>query len=404
LAKWSDKADEVQSLIDKGYTNKELAKHFNVSEKTVKNRLPELERGGYIKRPENRSQVQLEAKGKHTLERNVDGSYTSVRDKLWLRNDRIYDDEYILTQHGFNPADWEIVTVRHNQWENYSKKDGITELFASKVVVKPVVKGMTFDDLVQAVKAEVKPVYFNIDSEPRDGWMLEVPLFDVHFGNSNLAYYEPTQANVWNRINKHSWKQILFVIGQDLFHHDNFRSTTASGTIISNADMRQAVQDAKTFYYPLIDHAVAQTNGNVKIIYSKGNHDESMSYMFAEVLQARYPQLEFDMDVKERKAHVFGNNFIGFTHGDKTPRKEITRLFPVEFPMEWAATKWREVHAGDLHREDIMGKDEWGIMFRTLSTKNKTDMYHDDHGWTTAHKRFMVFQYSEEWPEGIKYV
>ena len=403
MAKWSDKADEVQSLIDKGYTNKELAKHFNVSEKTIKNRLPELERGGYIKRPENRSQVQLEAKGKHTLERNVDGSYTSVRDKLWLRNDKIYDDEYILTQHGFNPADWEIVTVRHNQWENYSKKDGITELFASKVTVKPKTPGMTFSDLVDAVKSEVKPVYFNIDSKPQDGWMLEIPLYDMHLGNCDLAYYAKTQENVARRINKHPWQEIVFIIGQDLLHHDNFKSMTSNGTIIANADMRQAVEDAKAFYYPLIDLAAKQGNGNVKIIYSKGNHDESMSFMFVQVLRERYPQLRFDDSIKERKVHTFGNNFIGITHGDKA-RKILLQLFPAEFPQEWAATACREIHAGDLHREDLKGHDEFGVMFRTLSTKNKTDDWHDNNGYTTAHKRFMLFQWTEEWLEGVKYV
>lgn len=403
MARWADKADEIQSLLDKGHTNAQLAKHFGVSQKTVENQLPKLEREGHIQRPKDRVKVQQEAMGRNMLERNKDGSYTSVRDKLWLRNDMIYNDEYILEQHGFNPADWEIVTVRHNQWENYSKKNGITELFASKVVVKPKAEGMTFTELVEAVKAEVKPVYFNIDSEPQDGWMLELPLFDMHLGNNSLSYYARTQQNVAHRINKHPWKEIVFVIGQDLLHHDNFKSMTSNGTIIANADMRQAVEDAKAFYYPLIDLAAKQANKNVKIIYSKGNHDESMSYMFVQVLKERYPQLKFDDSIRERKVHVFGSNFVGITHGDKA-RKVLSQLFPAEFPLEWSQTTCREIHAGDLHREDLKGHDEFGVMFRTLSTKNQTDEYHDNNGWTTAHKRFMVFQYSEEWLEGIKYV
>jgi len=139
----------------------------------------------------------------------------------------------------------------------------------------------------------------------------------------------------------------------------------------------------------------------VKVVYSKGNHDEIMSYCFVKALKLKFPNVEFDDRVVERKVHVFGKNFIGITHGDKA-RKNLHNIFPVEFPQEWANATNREIHIGHLHTEDA--KDYFGMIVRTLSTRNKTDKWHTDHGFIGAHKRFMLFEYSEENLESIYYV
>jgi hypothetical protein len=154
------------------------------------------------------------------------------------------------------------------------------------------------------------------------------------------------------------------------------------------------------FYQLLIGLAMTNSN-NVKIMYSKGNHDESMSWAFVQLLKVLYPDAIFDDSFIERKVHTFGDNFIGITHGDKA-RKNLHNIFPIEFPMEWAKATNREIHIGHLHVED--GKDHFGMMVRTLATRNKTDQWHKNNGFVGAHKRFMLFEFSEKELESIHYV
>jgi hypothetical protein len=126
-----------------------------------------------------------------------------------------------------------------------------------------------------------------------------------------------------------------------------------------------------------------------------------MSWAFVQMLKARFPHIEFDDEIKERKAHCFHQIFIGITHGDKA-KKNLHSIFPVEFPIEWSQAKTREIHTGHFHKEDAA--DVFGMMVRTLATRNKTDQWHKDNGFVGAHKRFMLFEYNESELEAIHYV
>jgi len=120
-----------------------------------------------------------------------------------------------------------------------------------------------------------------------------------------------------------------------------------------------------------------------------------------QMIKARYPQVNVDDRMQQRKAYVYGDNFIGITHGDKA-RKDLHNIFPIEFPVEWSGAKNREIHTGHLHVEET--KDVFGMAVRTLATRNRTDKWHRDNGFVGAHKRFMLFEYSEKELESIHYV
>lgn len=406
MARWIDKADEVQSLIDKGYTNKQLAKHFNVSEKTIKNTLPVLERGGYIQRPQNRTQVQQEAiKGyKESLDISKDGSYTSDK-PLWMTLDQVKDPEYLMRAHGFEPDAWELVSAKNNIWNTNDKVHGIQTLYASKITVKPRVQTWTIDELLSVIRADVKPVHIEFkESRLRDHRMLEIPMYDQHWGNAFYEDYKETQRDTYELIESRTWEEILIVLGSDMFHANNFNSTTVSGTQLETTDIPKAWGDCLLFYSPLIENAIRRSNGHTKVIWIPGNHDAFIGWAFVQMLKVKYPQVEFDDNIKTRKAYTYGYNFIGLAHGDKA-RKDLIRIFPAEFPMEWSQTTNREAHIGHLHREEeVRGKDEFGMTIRTLSTKNPIDQYHDDNGYVTAHRRFMLFEYDQERLRHIHYV
>lgn len=334
---------------------------------------------------------------KEAVEIHTDRSQSSNK-LIRMSADNLKDDIYLLEAHGYDKDKWTLVSARSNIWNAYSKQDGIMQLYASKITVKPK-GGSAVAELIAAIN-DVQPV--TIESRPlesRENRMLEIPLFDTHFGISHYDDYAPTQRRILDMLSDPR-EEALFIIGQDMFHNDNFRGQTANGTQIETVDMVKAWNDCRTFYEPLIEAALKHSR-SVKIMYAKGNHDESMSWAFVQFLKARYPQAIFDDAMVERKAHVFGANFIGVTHGDKA-RKNLHNLFPIEFPLEWSRAKNREIHTGHIHKEDAV--DVFGMMVRTLSTRNKTDKWHKDNGFVGAHKRFMIFEYSEEELESIHYV
>lgn len=59
-------------------------------------------------------------------------------------------------------------------------------------------------------------------------YMLEIPLYDMHFGIADYEYYKQTLIEVLEIIERRTYKEINIIIGQDIFHNDDFRGRTSS--------------------------------------------------------------------------------------------------------------------------------------------------------------------------------
>jgi len=307
--------------------------------------------------------------------------------------------DYMLTAHGFDLHEWELVTCKNAKWNVYSKAPegghDISELYSSKITVKPLVGRFDIEEILAAV-SRVKPVKV-ARGKGIGGGLLEVPLFDMHWGVSDLDYYTPTMGRIVGLIRERPRDEILLAVGSDLFHNDNFKNQTANGTIIDTMDFPSAWADATEFYSTLIEEALRKAT--VHLVYVKGNHDESMSWAFCQMLSAMYPQVVCDLAIEERKLHTYGDICIGFTHGDKA-MKDIDRVFMSE--PQFCSASIREIHTGHLHHES--SKDQYGVMVRVLATKNRIDQWSRDNGYVGTCRRFSVFDYSPAALESITYV
>ncbi|MFF3147378.1 hypothetical protein ACFVRU_38055, partial [Streptomyces sp. NPDC057927] len=290
--------------------------------------------------------------------------------------------------------------ARNNIWNVSSESQGVQTLFSSKISVKPLKNGLNIDKLIEVIKIETKPIYINKEINNNSEKLLEIPLFDMHFGIADLDYYKDTYSRIEHKIKSAKRDTILFIIGQDLLHNDGFEGKTTSGTMIDKVDMDKAWNDADTFYTNLIKVALSNSS-KVNVIYSNGNHDKGISYGFVKMLEAKFPQVEFESSMKQRKAFMYHEVFIGITHGDKGGVR-MTKNFYAEYGKDIANASVVEVHSGHLHHEK--SKDDLGFLVRTLATGAKTDLYHYDNGWVGAHKRFQLFEYSKDSLDGIYYV
>ena len=337
---------------------------------------------------------------KEEVEILKDGSHKS--DKLLKMSiEDSKNPEYLLKAHGYNPAEWDIVSAKSSIWNQHNKNDGTLTLFSSKITVKPKKDGLDFGKFLEDIEQKVKPIYIETETKPiTNPKLLEIPLYDMHFGISDLEYYQSHLEDIIEKIKSRRWEKVLFVIGQDLLHNDNFKGQTANGTIIDKVNMKKAFDEALQFYATMIHEAVNNSN-SVECIYVKGNHDESMSYGLFRVLKATFPKLKFDDNLKQRTAFVWEKVFIGLSHGDKGQNR-ILENFISEYGKLIANADVKEVHLGHLHTEK--SKDQFGITQRTLSTANKTDEWHEDNGFVGANKRFQLFEYSPNTLDAIYYI
>ena len=258
-----------------------------------------------------------------------------------------------------------------------------------------------FQRLLDFIRENTSPLLISERPEaPTEPQMLEIPLFDQHFPQND---HVETLFGLLEIVESRVWEEINLIIGQDLLHNDDMRGRTSSGRPIENVDMVKAWDLARNFYAGLISACLRRTN-RLKITYSKGNHDESMSWAFVQMLKAMFPQAEVDDSLRQRKCITWRDCFIGITHGayKKSNLQDLRGQFTIQFPLEFANAKVREIHAGHLHREEE--RDIYGVMCRRLARSGIEDEWTDDEGLIGANKRFMVFRWRPGRLAGIDYV
>lgn len=299
-------------------------------------------------------------------------------------------------------------TLECGTYEGFIAHDATVQVSKSGEIVQAWIKQKagSFDpeDFLEAIRESVEPFVY----EPREyaggTRMLEIPLFDMHWGVAFMDYYEPVLNDILDLITSRRWDKIVIPFGQDFFHNDSIiNGQTTKGTNIEKVDTVRAVKESKTFMYSLIDTAIQCAN-EVKVIYSAGNHDRSISWMFIQVLLERYGPNVVDDSLEYRKVVTYGKNSIMLTHGDskQATAKNLAHIFPISFAEEFANANVREVHAGHLHHE--AEADIYGVMVRRLSSGGKVDDWSNKEDFVGAHRRFMLFEWDQKKLASIHYI
>ena len=299
-------------------------------------------------------------------------------------------------------------TLVSGTYDGFIAHDATVQVSRSGEIVQAWIKqsatDIDFDEFLRVISEKVDKYEYTPRSIDKSFDMLEIPLFDMHWGIAFMDHYEETLKSILDLIHSHPWKRIVIPFGQDFFHNDSvINGHTTKGTVIEKVDMTRAVKEGREFMCAIIENSI-ECADEVKVIYSPGNHDRSISWMFIQILLERYGSAVVDDSLEYRKVITYGKNTVMVTHGDSkqaTP-KTLAHIFPIAFPEEFADANVREVHAGHLHREGEA--DIYGIMVRRLSTANKTDEWSDKEDFIGAHKRFMLFEWDLDRLKSIHYI
>lgn len=293
-------------------------------------------------------------------------------------------------------------TLSAGTYPNFTPRNATVQVDAYGNVVQAWIKERKEIDWIHVrdmmgsgiVKSDIVPSTLSGET------MLEIPLFDMHFGIASFETYQADLSEILGIISDKQYAEINILFGQDVLHNNDMRGHTAKGTPIEKIDFAEAWRDAWKFFRIVIDSCLNHT-AKVNLLYSKGNHDECAAWCLFKALEATYPQVSFDDSLAPRKCVFWKGCFIGFGHCEYTSKNAaLFQNFVLDFPKEFAAAKVREIHSGHLHRESI---DE-GIMVRRLPSAVPTDNWSSDNGYTGAHKRFQIFEWAENRLKAIYYV
>lgn len=299
-------------------------------------------------------------------------------------------------------------TLTAGTYEGFIAHDATVQVSANGEIVQAWIKQKTSDmdpeEFLNAIRGRVEHYDYTPHNFENSSNMLEIPLFDMHWGINYMDHYKSVLDEILDLINSHIWKRIVISFGQDFFHNDSIvNGQTTKGTVIEKVDMTRAVKEGRQFICAIIDASIANAE-EVKVIYSSGNHDRSISWMFIQVLLERYGSDIVDDSFDYRKVISFGKNTIMITHGDSkqsTP-SNLAQIFSISFAEEFANANVREIHAGHLHHE--AEADIHGVMVRRLSSGSKTSDWLDKEDFVGTHKRFMVFEWSLDKLKSIHYI
>ena len=309
------------------------------------------------------------------------------------------------------------------QWVTYKTKNQIEEDNSILNAVQRLIDKHVEPNL----NPEQEPVlesenWFRINQGKR---LAVVNLYDAHLDKlpikstcgvestieKNIAIFLNIIDRICTVICNNDIDEIIFPVGNDLFHTNGFNSQTKKGTQIeyygSPEDNYYAICDAIT---EAITKLALIAKNEVKVIMVKGNHDEDkitiLGYWLERIFKGTNVQVDFLR--KQRKYIKFGDNLLGFAHGDKEKFKiaQLPLIMATEAKELWGQTTHRKMYLGDLHHgfeyQFLKAKDMPGVEVEYLRSVGTTDTWHEDFGWIGVPKTAYLQIFDEKEGELIR--
>lgn len=245
-----------------------------------------------------------------------------------------------------------------------------------------------------------------------EAYMAEVNISDLHLGklcwdketgnNYDLKITAEIFKNVIEykvrELSRFSIEKIVFPLGNDFYHIDNYKNTTTQGTP-QDVDSRfpKIFQEG----IQLIVWAINQLRqiAPVEVILVSGNHGRFAEQALGGVISAYFnddKNVTVDENLLPRKYIKYGQNLIGYLHGDEVKVSLLPILMATEAKHYWADTKYRYIKMGHFHTNRLDQDEICGIGIYTSPSLCGTDAWHMQKGYTENVKSAISTIYSKE--------
>lgn len=338
----------------------------------------------------------------HDGERGVIKSISAERDT----------PESVFEATKLDPIKWRLGHVRRSTWQVARRNADPIDLHSISIQIVRRVAEAEFNLIASLMeRLDAKPRKFPKIRRPkiRDPHMLEWCPMDAHFGK--LAWSPETGADydleiaerVFTDAVSHAVSQAraypiakcLVPCGSDFFHIDTPDGTTTKGTPQDVDGRWQKVMETgcRAFVNAVEDlAAIAPT----EVVWLRGNHDEQNSWWLAKYVEAYFrncPEVTVKLTPTPRQYVVYGDNLIGFAHGDKPKPPALPGVMASEASELFGGAKYREFHTGHTHQEAVITKD--GVTVRTIPSLAATDAWHAGQGYVGGTRAAYSFIWRE---------
>ena len=234
---------------------------------------------------------------------------------------------------------------------------------------------------------------------------------DLHAGK--LAYGKETGGADWDtRIADKTYRiavddlmskapidrieEVLLIIGSDLMHIDNDRSTTTAGTYVdSDTRLAKVIEVTCKMLTDTIEKLASKFR--VRAIVVKGNHDANTGLFVGHYVSAwfrNHPNVKVDTGPKSRKYYGYGKTLIGFDHGDEVKLSELPLTMMRENQSNISQYLYQEMLVGHLHTERVT--EYKGIKVRIAPALCPADKWHEDRAFVGNIRQSQGLLYQRE--------
>ncbi len=349
--------ETVLRLLSEGFNNTEVGIKVGVSEATVRRIHTRVFRDGdgiKERHDETKNNMTISVKSLNIKTLAEALKHSDVDLEVWEV------DRHIVNS-------WEI-TMKTGQdkkpetFTNYQVKVWLKRKNPDILVLEEILR------CIQESRPLIPPIKYQKPKRGQGNKMLEISLFDIHFG---LRCYAPAADRDWtpemaremtlNVLEKlltdaepeGPFDYILLPLGNDFFHCDNVFHTTTAGTSQPEADSwHHTYLMGEAFAVEMIERCKEVAPVKIKMI--AGNHARQSEYTLGRFLWAYYrndSNVEIDASASPYKFEHYGVNLIGYEHGHSVKQIRLAALMANECREAWSQTVYREWHLGDQHRK-----------------------------------------------------
>lgn len=353
----------------------------------------------------------------------VDEDFNRIKlfKKAYFDRDVEKTPDVILRALGYSPDLFKLGKYTLSNWDVPSK-DVNKDCFAIKAVILPKNEAdLTPYDYVclatEAFKGKIerrshcqrprpdRQPMPSAELEDRGRRLVEIPPIELHYGrlatdvsshtmyNLDIAetYFYSIFDSVVERQKVERADECLVVIGSDFFNSESNGATTRGTQQHNVSDYRRMFIGGLRMYDSAID-MLSKVFPKVNVMLCAGNHARAMEFFLYCALKERFSgsdNVSFKEDYSSTQCFRFGNVGLFFNHGDVNQKRTIASI-PAEFPKEWGATKFRELHMGHLHCEKVVDENA-GIITRRIGSPCESDEWSYNERFIGSVKKHQTF-------------
>jgi hypothetical protein len=343
----------------------------------------------------------------------------SLVDKI-LTNAGISPDVWKVTKMKFTPNCWGV-TMKDTKGKDTKVLQASNYQLKVEIYVERLIAGSNPIEEFKELMKNMPPVtVYTRLHEPNssNGIAAEMALYDAHFGKlawkdeTGYRHYDTKLAardyayaadKCLDLISPHKPEKIFYIVGNDLYHIDNMSSHTTTGDHTLDVDGR--ITKVHKIVFVNVRDAVMKASliAPVEIIWVPGNHDFLASYMLVFALKEHfkdYARVTVDIGENPRKARLWGNLLVGWTHRIVGKHTVWSNELAQAFPELWGKSYFREWHHGDQHKKLNVKITpiftSGGVICRQVTALSPVDQWHTTNVFTDAVPGGEAYLWSKE--------